>query len=378
MLLRLILFLAIALLIFAPLSWVAYRNLVRIHPRRRPWILAALVAGNLMWPFIPFMRSFTPLTRVARALFGPMWFGWASFTILYGLLLLLILLVWLPMRRRASYAHFARWPSRVFLSILIVGFFAGWYQAVVPLRVDRVTIAHESLPPTAEGTRIALLGDLHVGLFSRRSRLEKIFRDTAALQPDIVFIAGDLLDDDPHFVTKLLEGAAALGETIPLYAVLGNHEMYGDPYQTIEAMRGSRIRLLVNEGLPFGDLWFAGVSDPAAAQVPGQQSLIPDLGKALAGKSPESFPIAVAHQPRVLAEARERGIPIALFAHTHGGQLGIRPLGWSLAGVFLRYHMGLYDVSPTQLYINTGTGYWLFPFRLGMSPEISLIELRRG
>ncbi len=70
------------------------------------------------------------------------------------------------------------------------------------------------------------------------------------------------------------------------------------------------------------------------------------------------------------------GIPLTLAAHTHGGQLDIRPLGWSLAGVFLDYHMGLYELGASRLYINTGTGYWLFPFRPGMTPEITLIELR--
>ena len=62
----------------------------------------------------------------------------------------------------------------------------------------------------------------------------------------------------------------------------------------------------------------------------------------------------------------------------HGGQCGFRPLHWSLAGLFLPYHMGLYERGGAQLYVNTGTGYWLLPWRLGMTPEITLIELRRA
>ena len=67
---------------------------------------------------------------------------------------------------------------------------------------------------------------------------------------------------------------------------------------------------------------------------------------------------------------------MTLVAHTHGGQLGFRPLRWSLAGLFLPYHMGLYRAGDSQLYVNTGTGYWLLPFRLGMTPEITVIELK--
>lgn len=76
----------------------------------------------------------------------------------------------------------------------------------------------------------------------------------------------------------------------------------------------------------------------------------------------------------ILAVIRRR-IPLTLCGHTHGGQFGIRPLGWSLAGVFLKYHMGLYKEGDSQMYVNTGTGYWLVPVRLGMTPEITVVEL---
>jgi predicted MPP superfamily phosphohydrolase len=327
-----------------------------------------------MWPFFPLMRSFTDFSRLTRAVFAPLWFGWTSFAILYSGFLFLILLAWIPFRRR-PFAAFAHWPSRIFIGALLVGFVIGYVQALVPLRVERVTIR---VPNLEQPMKLALIGDLHVGLFTRPSRIEQIFATVNALEPDAVLIAGDLIDDDPHFVPKLLAGTRPVDPQIPLFAVFGNHEMYGNPYAAYERLRHTRIRLLVNEGAALGNLWIAGVSDPAARQLPGEERLIPDLGKALAAKPAASIPIVLAHQPSILAEARKRGIPVALCAHTHGGQLGFRPWRISLAGVFLRYHMGLYDVPPTQLYVNTGTGYWLFPFRLGMTPEITLIELTGG
>ena len=371
---RLLIFLAITLLIFLPLNWISFRQLTRIHPKRRRWILGALVAGNLMWPFLPFIRSFTPFSRAVRSTLGPIWFGWASFTLLYSLFLLLVLLAWIPFRRRPLH-EFARTPSRVFLAILMAGFLVGYYQALVPLRIERVPVTIANLPPSLEGKKLALMGDLHVGLFTRQSRLRTIFTTAGALAPDAVLIAGDLVDDDPHFAGKLLAGAKHLPPHVPLLAVLGNHEIYGDPRDVQRSLAGSRIRLLVNEGHALGDLWIAGLSDPAAVQrnVP---ALAPDLGKALHGKPSTSLPIVLSHQPKAIDEAKKRAMPLVLSAHTHGGQLGFRPLRWSLAGLFLPHHLGLYDLGTTQLYINTGTGYWLFPFRLGMTPEITLIELR--
>jgi predicted MPP superfamily phosphohydrolase len=164
--------------------------------------------------------------------------------------------------------------------------------------------------------------------------------------------------------------------TTPIVAVLGNHEMYGGPHAVIERLRGSRVRLLVNEGIDVRGLWIAGVSDFAASQV--ALTLMPDLGRALEGMPPHDVPIVLAHQPRVFEEVIRRRLPLALVAHTHGGQLGIRPLHWSLAGVFLPYDMGLFRRDASQLYVNTGTGHWLVPFRLGMTPELTLIELTRG
>ena len=362
-----------AVAIFAPFNWVTIRQLLRFHPRRRRWIFGLAILGNLMWPLFPLLRSFTPFARFMRAI-GPPWFAWACFTILYTALVLVLLAAWLPFRKRMEFARFGRWPSRVFLGLSLIGSIAGFYQALVPLRVERVPIVLENLPPEADGTRIALLGDLHVGLFTRTSRLKTIFETTRALQPHVVLIAGDMIDDDPYFIPKLLEGTRYLDPATPVLGALGNHEMYGDPFRVIELLRGSRIQLLVNEGIPLKSLRVAAVSDYAATREQRTKHLAPEIDRALAGGG---FPILFAHQPKVFDEARARNVPVTLVAHTHGGQFGFRPLGFSLAGVFLPYHMGLYKRGASNLYVNTGTGFWLVPFRLGMTPEITLIELKR-
>ena len=255
---------------------------------------------------------------------------------------------------------------------MIAGGVIGCYQAVVPLRIERVPVTIANLPRALDGTRIALLADLHVGLFTRESRVRQFFATAGSVKPDVVIAAGDLIDDDPYYIPKLLRGASALDPSIPLLAVLGNHEMYGAPFEVIDKLRGSRLRLLVNEGAAVHGLWIAGLSDFAARD----PRLEPDLDRALRGAPAGAFPIVVAHQPKAFDLARAHHIALTLVAHTHGGQLGFRPLHWSLAGLFLRYNMGLYRAGDSQLYVNTGTSYWLLPFRLGMTPEITVIELR--
>jgi predicted MPP superfamily phosphohydrolase len=363
---------ALAVLIFAVFNGVTIAALLRVHPRRRMAAIALAAIGNVLWLFFPVLNARTDFSRLMRAVFGAPWFSWNTFAILYTGFTLILLLAWLPFRKHTTFAIFARWPSRAVLWTALIVLPIGVYQALVPLRVERVTMTAPGLSPKAEGLRLALMGDLHVGLFTRPSRLQQIFATAESLHPDAVIIAGDLVDDDPYFVRKLLAGARALDASTPLLAVLGNHEMYGDPQGAIAALRGSRIRLLVNEGVDIRGVWIAGLSD-YAARVP---ELRPNFDRALAGMPPGDTPLVVAHQPKAFDDAIRRKLPLTICAHTHGGQCGWRPLRWSLAGVFLPYHMGLYQRGASQLYVNTGTGFWVLPWRLGMTPEITLIELR--
>ncbi len=370
----LIVALVVATFVVANIS--AYRILTRVHPARRGIVIAFFVLGNALWPFFPLLNARTEVSRFIRATLGPPWFAWTSFALVYSMFALLLTIAWLPVRRRVSFARFARWPSRVFLWTTLVALVLGIWNALVPLRVERVPITVAGLPADAEGFRIALISDLHTGLYSRTSRLEKIFNTATAQKPDAILVAGDNIDDDPYFTTKLLAATHVLEPHMPLLAVLGNHEMYGDPAEVIGRLRGSRIHLLVNEGAMVRGVWIAGISD-FAARTP---RLEPNVDAALQGKPEGAFPILLAHQPKAFPEAIKRKLPLTLCGHSHGGQFAFRPLGWSLAGVFLPYHMGLYRVEASQMYVSTGTGYWLFPWRfgIGISPEITIIELRKG
>ncbi len=358
--------------VFGTFNALAVRQLLRIHPRGRRLTIVLAIAGNVLWLGFPFLRRFDAPMRVFRATFGPPWLGWTLFSLQYAAFLFLLLVAWIPFRRRATFPRFARMPSALFIGALVVALVIGCWQALVPLRVEHVPVFLDGLPAEAEGMRIVLMGDLHVGLYTRPGRLRQIFATAAAQHPDAVILAGDLVDDDPYFVPKLLDGTRSLPDATPLFAVLGNHEMYGSPYEVIGRLYSSRIHLLVNDGTALRGLWIAGLSDYAASA----KELRPDLAAALARQPPGTLPIVVAHQPRAFDETKRRNLPLTLVAHTHGGQCGIRPLHWSVAGLFLPYHMGLYRAGSSQLYVNTGTGYWLFPFRLGMTPEITVIELR--
>src|SRR5450755_1946593 len=149
-------FFVIAIALLALFNFITIRALLSIHPHRKRTIVIVAILGNLMWLFFPLLRTLTPAGRWTRAVFGPPWFAWNSFAILYAVLIA----IWR-----------SRWLSRAFIALTVVASLAGMYEALIPLRVERVPIAIDNLPAAAEGTRIAVLADLHVGLFTRPSRL---------------------------------------------------------------------------------------------------------------------------------------------------------------------------------------------------------------
>jgi predicted MPP superfamily phosphohydrolase len=349
------------LALFLAFNIITVWMLLRLHPRRKWMVIASATIGNVMWIFFPTLNARTDFSRLARAIFGPPWFAWLCFVMVYSIVITIAAVVF---RRRL------RLVSRIFLWVTLIASIAGVYGALVPLRVGHVPVVLDALPPELEGMRIALIADLHVGLFSRPSRLRQIFATALAQSPQVIVLAGDLVDDDPVFAPKLL---ATVPTGLPVLAVLGNHEMYGDPMEMIARLRNSRVQLLLNDAVSIHGLCFAGISDYAARI----DTLKPNMGAALSKCGAGTFPIVISHQPRAFPEAEQRRVALTLCAHSHGGQCGFRPLRWSLAGLFLPYHMGLYRRGASQLYVNTGTGYWLLPWRLGITPEITLIELRR-
>jgi len=354
-----------------------------LHPRSYRFFAGLTIFANLFWLYVPFIfrDRLSAVGRILRATLGPIWFAWLGLLLIYVSVMLLVLLAWLLTGRRRPFPSFGRPVSTALTVGILVISVIGIYEALVPLRVERIPIVIEGLPPGLSGFRIGLMSDLHVGLFTRPKRLQRFAAEINSARPDIVLLLGDLIDDDPFFIGKLLSGIGTIDPSIPVFGVLGNHEIYGDPNQVIDRLKGSRIDLLVNRGLPIrrgtASMWLAGISDYAAGrrQFP---ELVPDLDAALRGRKTGMTTILLSHQPKVFDEAIARTIPLTLCGHTHGGQMGIRPLGWSLAGVFLPYHMGLYRRDGCQLYVNTGTGFWLVPFRFGITPEITIIELRAG
>ncbi len=277
---------------------------------------------------------------------------------------------------------------------IIYGISSGRYRFRTVSR--KLNFAH--LPDWADGLRIVHISDIHIGSFFNnheavRNGLDKI----NALKPDLILFTGDLVNN----YAKELDGweplLGGLKARLGKYSVMGNHD-YGDYVKwDNKEERDANIQDLHkrHEKIGFKLLLNAHEAiDPENQGTPleiigvenwglGGFSKYGDLNKALEGTADERFQVLLSHDPSHWdAEVREKTkIDLTLAGHTHGMQFGVEIPGfvkWS--PVKYRYPRwgGLYTEGRQHLYVNRGFGYIGFPGRVGMPPEITLLELHKS
>jgi uncharacterized protein len=166
-----------------------------------------------------------------------------------------------------------------------------------------------------------------------------------------------------------------LKSSLPMLAVLGNHDHGTDPKAITEILSGHGIKVFRNQSLPIerngSRLWLAGV-DSASAHVA-------HIDPTLKGVPPDEATVLLCHEPDFADTASKHPIDLQLSGHSHGGQI-LFPVVGALYYPKLgrKYRRGLCKVGNTTLYVNCGIGTVGVPIRRNCPPEITLITLRAG
>jgi hypothetical protein len=208
----------------------------------------------------------------------------------------------------------------------------------------------------------------------RRDFAEQIVAQVNALDPDVIAITGDLVDGSVDRLRELVAPLAGLRAKHGVYFVTGNHEYYSNAVAWCEELTRLGLRVLRNERVPIGSgsesYYLAGVDDYKASQFGNGHGA--DLSRALQGADPSRPVVLLAHQPLAVREAQEKGVDLVLSGHTHGGQIWPWHFFVRLQQPVVR---GLHRFGSTQIYVNSGTGYWGPPMRIGAPAEITKIVL---
>jgi predicted MPP superfamily phosphohydrolase len=222
--------------------------------------------------------------------------------------------------------------------------------------------------------RIVAASDIHLGTIIGRKRLRSIVDRINSLEPDVVLLPGDIVDEDlaPVIRENLGETLRSIRSNQGVFAVTGNHEHIGGAGPACAYLAEHGITMLRDSVARLeGGIYIVGREDRSSAGFGGRkrktlESLMADVDTA--------YPVVLMdHQPFGLEEAAGKGIDLQLSGHTHHGQLW--PLNKITEAVY-ELSWGETVKGETHFYVSSGVGTWGPPVRTGNRPEIVLIRLR--
>ena len=277
-----------------------------------------------------------------------------------------------PPKRKRKIAYHTATVRNAFLTKLpdaIMGGVLKRRHVAQPIEIAEHAFASANWPRDFDGLRIAHISDIHFGHLLGEERLMQAIDAVRAVNADLIAITGDLVDLSAHEAPLLFERLALLKARLGVFVVLGNHDHLDHPRIVVRGAREAGLIPLVDESVRAGGrdgLLVAGIDWAKSIPACGQR-----LRKCGTGRAD----LLLAHNPKAFVAAEERGIPLTLSGHTHGGQVARRANRRHNLVFTQRLNAGHYHVRESHLYVTNGVGAW-FPLRVNCPPEIAVIEMR--
>ncbi len=221
-----------------------------------------------------------------------------------------------------------------------------------------------------------LMSDIHLGTLIGNGHFEKIVNKVSKLNPDIIFLAGDILDEDlePVLRQNIGETLRELKAPLGVFAVMGNHEYIGGADPAYEYLKSHGLIMIRDSVVKVKDSFYIiGREDRDKKRFSGRER---KPLKELIGMADPRYPlILLDHQPYYLEEAAKLGVDVQFSGHTHHGQLW--PLNFITSAIYtISYGYG--KIGNMHAYVSNGVGTWGPPVRVGNRPEIVNVKIRFG
>jgi predicted MPP superfamily phosphohydrolase len=281
-------------------------------------------------------------------------------------------------------------------AVPFLGLLYGSIKGKYDYRVHRVKLKFKDLPEAFDGFRIIQLSDIHCGSLDDKGAVMRGIEMANAQNGDMVVFTGDFVNNRADELDEWIEYFGLLKARFGKYSVLGNHD-YGDyvKWPSLDAKQQNMEKLLRNQTKMGFEML---LNSHTRIQKDGQSIVLAgvenwgsrrgfakygDLPKALEGVSSNEFTILLSHDPSHWEEetlSHEKNIHLTLSGHTHGMQFGVEIPGikWSPSKYIYPRWAGLYAENNRHLYVNRGFGFIGYPGRVGILPEITIIELQRA
>lgn len=292
-----------------------------------------------------------------------------------------------PMTEPSAVVPKKKAKGRAFALIIVVllficilfGFFAPFFPTI-----EHTVWACDSLSSDVGNIRIVFVSDIHYGFFYNENRLHKLVSQINSLYPDILIFGGDYgndIDSSVEFFNKLSEHT--LHVRYKILGVFGDKDTDHSEAQNkrlSDAMKNASVTPLYNSVdqvlINNGSIWIAGVDDPTFGS--------PNIKSVASATRQDDFVVFVAHNPSILQEAQQttdkngklNWFDLALFGHTHGGQIPFLGDSFGLTyGIDEHYQSGWLDENRVPILISNGLGTVHIPFRYFAPAQIHQIDL---
>ncbi len=257
-------------------------------------------------------------------------------------------------------------PKGFMRYFLIVTIAALMFYSIINGRALSIKTVEIKSKKIINDVQIVLLSDIHLGMINRKSYLNDIVEKTIRLNPDIVFLTGDLFSE--YIEKDMLTPFQKI--KVPFYFVNGNHEFIMNIEWSQKMLEYLPVKTLRGNSFSHDNLQISGIDDITIQKDKKLDEILSELRI-----DTSKFNILLSHQPFDISKLDEYSIDLMLSGHTHGGQIFPFSL---LTKIFYTNVVGLYKSEKGScLYVSPGTGTWGPPMRLGTSNEITLIKLKK-
>lgn len=270
----------------------------------------------------------------------------------------------------------------------------GLFRTAYNFKIHRQKIASAKIPKAFQGFRILQISDIHTGSLQGEGQLQKAIDIIKEEKPDLIVFTGDLVNNrtDEAFAYKHV--LSQLNAPHGVFSTLGNHD-YGD-YASWDskAAKDQNMKEMIDLHGELG--WKLMLNESVPIEKDGESFTLigienwggnlnfkryGDLKKAYEKVDTSSFQVLLSHDPshwNIEVSKDFQDIDLTLSGHTHGFQFGIEIPGfkWSPSKYFYPHWAGIYGTETQQLYVNRGLGCLGYMGRIGIRPEITILELQ--
>lgn len=294
--------------------------------------------------------------------------------------------------RRKFVSRIALGLAAIPFASLIYGVLEGKYN----FKVIKQTVFFPDLPDTFDGFTITQISDVHSGSFDNYEKINYAIDLVNQQNSDMILFTGDIVNTHATEMHPWLETFKRIRDhDYGKFSVLGNHD-YGE-YVTWPSAKAKEENFMAIKNL-YGDINFKLLLNENVKIKKGNDTIAlvgvenwgknfkqsGDLAKASAGLTKEDFKILMSHDPshwEYEVKDHPKHFHLTLSGHTHGMQFGIEIPGflkWSPVQYVYKQWAGLYEKAGRYVYVNRGLGFHAYPGRVGIWPEITVIQLKKG